>query len=347
MRDTKLGTSLLRAVLISIAGCGLAAAQAVLIAPMPCDALDIKPEAYDGSPTKVSFENRTDATLNVFRLSPDGKRVKEFKLAGTTGLPARYAAPRYGMPGTIWVVEDEAGKCIGGYKAGMQDGRVRIGDKELKVRNNVSPYRLKATVFPGFGVRPDRSEVFTDSLNVSSTVCDALNIWLGARTRDSACGWGMRVEGDRYLEFDLGQPVIASGAKPLGAIRDRKAAVHVFLGHNHERRFIQSIQELPPGEEAQSERVEFELFIDGVKHILLVGPWGPGEFNRGQKKPLNGEGTTKATVKRVSSTVWECHAPDGTVGRLWNNADTANPIDRGLYRISFRFRFELLPDTDE
>jgi hypothetical protein len=133
----------------------------------------------------------------------------------------------------------------------------------------------------------------------------------------------------------------------LGVIRDPKASVHVFLSHNHERRIILSIQELQPGEEAQSERVEFGLSIKGVTHNLLVGPWGPGEFNPNQKKPIHGEGTSRATVKRVSSTVWEVLAPEDTLGRLWNNADTANPIDRGLYRLSFRFRFELLPETVE
>ncbi|HTM47932.1 MAG TPA: hypothetical protein VL285_04610, partial [Bryobacteraceae bacterium] len=172
-------------------------------------------------------------------------------------------------------MEDDAGKCLGGYTAGTQEGRVKIGDKELTVLRDVPPYRLKTVVFPGFGVKPDRNEAFIDSPNVSSTVCDALNLWVGARTR-SACGGPAKQESDRYLEFDLRQPVAASGAKPLGVIRDPKAAVHVFLSHDHERRIILSIQELQPGEEAQSERVEFGLSINGVRHNLLVGPWGPG-----------------------------------------------------------------------
>ncbi|MBK5290340.1 MAG: hypothetical protein JJE04_01430 [Acidobacteriia bacterium] len=293
MRDKALRSSLFRFVLISVAGSGLASAQPVLLAPTPCEALDVKSETNSKTLTKVSFENRTDATLNVFRVFPDGKRSQEFKLAGTTGLPARYAAPRYGKPGAVWVVEDDAGKCLGGYTAGTQEGRVRIGDKELRVRRNVPPYRLKTVVFPGFGVKPDRNEAFIDSQNVSSTVCDGLNLWVGARTRDSACGGPAQQESDRYLEFDLRQPVAASSAISLGVIRDPKAGVHVFLSHNHERRFIVSVQELPAGEEAQSELVEFALSIDGVKHILLVGPWGPGLFNPRQKKQLHGEGTSR------------------------------------------------------
>jgi hypothetical protein len=346
MRHTASGASFFRFVLISVAGFGLASAQPVLIAPTPCEALDVKPETNSKTWTKVNFENRTDATLHIFRRFPDGKKSQDYNRAGITGLSARYASPLYGKPGAVWVVEDDAGKCLGGYTAGTLEGRVKIGDKELRVRLDVPPYRLKTVIFPGFSVKPDRDEAFIDSPNVSSTVCDAINLWVGARTR-SACGGPAQQESDRYLEFDLRQPVPASSAKPLGVIRDPKAAVHVFLSHNHERLFILSIQELQPGEEAQSERVEFGLSIDGVKHILLVGPWGPGLFNRQQKKPILGEGTSRATVKRVSSTVWEVLGPEDTLGRLWNNADTANPIDRGLYRLSFRFRFELLPETVE
>jgi hypothetical protein len=156
-----------------------------------------------------------------------------------------------------------------------------------------------------------------------------------------------KAESDRYLEFDLRKEVLASGAKPLGVVRDAYAAIHVFLGRGPEQKSIVSIQELLPGKEAQSERVELVFSIDDARHMLLVGPWGPGQFNKNQKKPLHGEGTSRATVKRISSTVWEAFAPEGTVGRLWNNADTANPIDLGLYLISFRFRFELLPESIE
>jgi hypothetical protein len=43
--------------------------------------------------------------------------------------------------------------------------------------------------------------------------------------------------------------------------------------------------------------------------------------------------------------MWVVDAPPGSIGRLWNNADPANPIDRGLYYVSFGMTFELLTDS--
>jgi hypothetical protein len=287
----------------------------------------------------VYFENRTDRPLHVFRISSDGRNKYP-----STVLPPRHAEARPGKSGAVWVVEDETGKCLAAYtaEAAGKNERVKIGDKDLKVRMGVPPNRLKTTVFPGFSVKPD-GDVYVDSQNVSSTVGESLNLWVARPPAESGSN-SQPSENNRYLEFDLSQPVTTSGAKVLGLIRDAKARIHVFLSHDHERHTIRNIQELASGDKAQSERVQFMLSINGIPHVLLVGPWGPGEFGPAQKTPINGDGTTKATVKRISDTVWEVDAPTNTLGRLWENADTATPIDRGLYRVSFRFRFELLPD---
>ena len=200
----------------SFVTCGLAYTQPVLIATTPCEALEDKPESEGKKWTKVYFENRTDATLHIFRLFPDGKKSEVYKRAGVTGLSARYASPLWGRPGAVWVVEDDAGKCLGGYTAGTEEGRVAIGDQELRVRLNVPPFRMKTTIFSGFAVKHDGNEEFVDSTNVSSTVCDGLNLWIGATTTpNSACAGPAKADSDRYLEFDLRQAVPASGAQPL------------------------------------------------------------------------------------------------------------------------------------
>jgi hypothetical protein len=81
MRNTTLGASL-SFVWICVACCELAFGQPVLITPTPCEAIDVKPESTNAKWTKIYFENRTDATLHVFRLFPDGKRSEDYKRAG-------------------------------------------------------------------------------------------------------------------------------------------------------------------------------------------------------------------------------------------------------------------------
>lgn len=326
-------------IVIAVTKSGIALAQPVPIAPVPCESLGVT-AIDEASPwININVENRTDQTLRIYQRLSDGTRKPEAILV------PRVAERFVRKPGTTWLVEDEAGICLGAYIIGTQYGRVRIGEKELRVRHNVPPYRLKTFVSPGFSVRPDRNEAYIDGPTVASPICDALSLFLGGRPQ-TPCGGQIRpTETDRHLEFDLSRPVIASGARALGVISDSRAALHVFL--DHEGRIIRSIQELESGKEAASERVEFDFHIGGIDHVLLVGPWGPGEFNRAQAKPLHGEGTTRATVKRISATGWTVEAPANSVGRLWNNADRANPIDLGLYRVSFGFTFELLPEGPE
>jgi hypothetical protein len=317
---------------------GLAYGQPALIAPTACDALVMTPPDEAGQWMTFDIANGSDATLKVFRSIAGGKR----KETATGILAPRYAERFWGKPGTVFIIEDTSGKCIAGYTVGKQHAQVKIGDKDIRVRQNVPPNRLKMVIFPGFSIKPDRNEPFVDSQGVNSTMCEALYLWIGARTAQACGGPRKAIDSDRYIEIDLSRPV--AGARPLGVIRENKAEIHVFLDHDHERRTIRNIQELEPGEQSESERTEFGLSVNGVHHTLLVGPWGPGEFGTRQKKQIHGEGTTKAFVKRVSSTIWEVFTADNATGRLWHNEDTANPIDRGLYRLSFHFRFELLPE---
>jgi hypothetical protein len=301
---------------------------------------------------QVFFENRTDRTLRVFRLSSDGKN----KYPSTVLAPG-HGDIRQGKVGAVWVVEEDDGKCIGAYTASVagKNEFVRIGEGDLLVPHGVPPNRLKVTVYPGFSVRPDREEVHVDSQDgVWATVCESLNLWVGVSFEDSKssspCGVAQesnkRINTGRQIVFDLTRPAV-SGGTGLGVVRDRNADLHVFFSHEHERHTTRSVWELKPGERAESDRVELRFSVNGVPHNMLVGPWGPGEFNRSQIKMLHGNGSTKATVVRVSPTVWEVQSAENSLGRLWNNADKANPVDLGLYPISFRFRFELLPEKLE
>ena len=97
--------------LIASVTCGFAQ-RPTLIAPEPCEGLVVKP-LVDAEPWHgVFFENRTDTTLHVFRISSDGRNKYP-----SIVLEPRHAVRRGAKSGAVWVVEDESGKCLAAYRA--------------------------------------------------------------------------------------------------------------------------------------------------------------------------------------------------------------------------------------
>ena len=145
------------------------------------------------------------------------------------------------------------------------------------------------------------------------------------------------------MGFDLTHPVPESGAQNRGIIKANTAAANVFWEHDPERHTTYSIQALPLGQTSSSERVNLSVTIDGKRHMLQFGSWAPGEFTSTLQN-VHGNGTTAARITRDSETEWTIDAREGSIGRLWDISDGKIALDKGLYRFSFKIRFELLPD---
>jgi hypothetical protein len=146
---------------------------------------------------------------------------------------------------------------------------------------------------------------------------------------------------ERYMTFDLSRPVEGSGAVKLQMEKDDLARFHVFWKHDHgstERFFYMG--EIPIGTTVESDRVEMWAFVNGVQHVLQVGPWAMGEFS--DRAPIDGKGTTKATITRETDYSWRIKAPNGSVARLWNSSDIEHPVDKGLYYFDFDVEFTRL-----
>lgn len=145
--------------------------------------------------------------------------------------------------------------------------------------------------------------------------------------------------GIRALRFDLRHPVPGSGSVVLDEVVDYEGIMRVFWKRAGTPPQPVSIQAMPESDSAHTvERVQFELDIDGRPYVLQFGPWGMGQFNpRGAR--IQGDGTTAATVRRVSQHEWIVSAPPGSVGRLWDISDIDDPKEGGLYRFSFDVRF--------
>jgi len=143
----------------------------------------------------------------------------------------------------------------------------------------------------------------------------------------------------RFLRFDLNQPVVASGAKPLGTIDDRLGRVLVAWKHDHsddpeKNELIHCFADIDTvGQTVESTRVEVWVRVDGEQHVLQMGPWVMGEFSARAK--IDGAGTSQARITRTSEKSWRIAAPKGSIGRLWNYSDIQHPINKGLYHFDF------------
>lgn len=148
----------------------------------------------------------------------------------------------------------------------------------------------------------------------------------------------------RTLALDLSEPVLASGARALGVVRDSAVRLHVFHMLDAQR-VIWNLRDIPVGADVESDRTEFHVNVAGVPHVLQFGPWALGQCNEPYAKGgvLRGEGTTPVRVRRLSEGEFVIEAPPGSVGRLWDARDQSRPADRGLYRFAFRARIAQQP----
>jgi len=89
-----------------------------------------------------------------------------------------------------------------------------------------------------------------------------------------------------------------------------------------------------------ADRAEMWATVNGVQHVLQMGPWAMGEFS--PRAPLNGNGTTKSKITRESEGVWRFTAASGSIARLWDYSDIQKPIDKGLYYFDFDVKFTKL-----
>ena len=156
---------------------------------------------------------------------------------------------------------------------------------------------------------------------------------------------------NRAMLLDLNQPLAGTPAIPRGVIRSTEVNFGAFWGQDNkknwvvngiERPAIRQLHDIPPGKTVMSDRTEIRFFIGGVQHILQFGPWTTGQYQSAQGS-LNGNGTTRAMLTRKSATSWAVRSSPRSIGRLWDNHDSAHPVDLGLYYFSFDVEFAQVP----
>lgn len=148
----------------------------------------------------------------------------------------------------------------------------------------------------------------------------------------------------RAMFIDLGRPVRASGAAPLGIIRDAGASLHFFYLRDRNGA-IWNTRDIPVGAKAVSDRTELTFEVDGRWHRLHFGPWAIGDCQEAYASgaAIHGAGTSSVQIERLSASAFRVFAPTQSRARLWDYANPAQPRDRGLYEFAFEVSVTALP----
>jgi hypothetical protein len=140
------------------------------------------------------------------------------------------------------------------------------------------------------------------------------------------------------LIFDLSQPVPGSvpASVSYGKLAIPGGRFHALYYLNEQTMHITSVYELPIGATVLLERVELWMKLpNGHDAILQFGPWGLGTCSTNIGSVIGGDGTTQASVTRVSEGDFHVAGGRGSIGRLWDYYDPSNPVDFGLYYFTF------------
>ena len=196
----------------------------------------------------------------------------------------------------------------------------------------------------GYSVRSDGlGPYISGSLGTQVLVGPLAGLFLGRG--------GVRVR-PRAFTVDLSRPVPGDIGVPLGVVRATgwpgnfipaggDYFVEIAAQWYTEADYTQhSLLDIPIGSTVQAEQLDLNFYIDGLHHVLQMGPQPTGHcFSDGTA--IHGDGTTRGTITRPTPTRWVVDLPPGSIGRLFqvDRADK-HAINRGLYYVSLHFELQ-------
>ena len=157
--------------------------------------------------------------------------------------------------------------------------------------------RMSAVIYGGNSLKSDGLGPFVDGVKESGVfgrVSLNLLTWNHLDATSNVPYPDAKAPRERWLIFDLSRPVPGSGAKRLEQPFDELARFHVFWKHQHETETIVPPSAIPVGTTVETDRVEMWTRINGIQHVLQMGPWGMGEFS--PRALIHGKGTSKAKI---------------------------------------------------
>ncbi len=144
----------------------------------------------------------------------------------------------------------------------------------------------------------------------------------------------------RAIRVDLSQPVPGGGGVARGIVTDSshlEVAAQWRAEPNGERRRAYALVDIPEGTTVSAAQLDVQFHIDGVVHVLQMGPQPIGHCFS-DSPAISGAGTTSGTITRRDANTWVVDLPPGSVGRLYDvHLSYPHAVDRGLYRVALRF----------
>lgn len=140
------------------------------------------------------------------------------------------------------------------------------------------------------------------------------------------------VPNPRRLKVNLEHPVPGGGGVPLGIISDGDDSGIVV-----EVDTLPPISSMPVGQTVSAAQLNVGFHLNGRFHLLQIGPLPYGHCHAGPNL-VNGTGTSSATIYRASRDRWVIDLPAGSMGRLFDIANTkAYAVDKGLYLVRLHY----------
>lgn len=137
----------------------------------------------------------------------------------------------------------------------------------------------------------------------------------------------------RFVVVDLSHPVNRS-SPAFRAVRDSAFEIHFFFMRDRSG-YIWNTRDIPIGATVKSDLTDVYTSIGGKPYNIRFGPFALSTCSASFGL-TTGEGTTQATVQRLSESEWRLTLPKGSRGRVWDFTHPQAPKDLGSYDISFQ-----------
>jgi hypothetical protein len=137
----------------------------------------------------------------------------------------------------------------------------------------------------------------------------------------------------RAIVMNLNNPVPGGGGVARGVITDNSDLTVETQWYTGADLVRHNLHEIPVGTTVLADQIDVSLHINGVYHVMQMGPRPYGHcYSSGTA--VHGAGTTRGTISRVSTSRWEIDLPSGSIGRLFDDHNTdVHAADKGLYYI--------------
>ena len=240
-------------------------------------------------------------------------------------------------------VRGSSPNCHSGFGLGSCEPGERVCNLPTSTTTPAQPVRSVIISDSGYSIRSDgRGAYFGDSANVT---VPRIGVVAGVLLHPAARG-----EAQRSFVVDLNHPVRGDIGKPLGVHRVdgsvpgrfdpsgsdfiNELAAHANTDWDQHQ---QSFAETPVGGSVPLGQLGLDFYINGVLHLLQMGPQPYGHCYAAGTA-VYGDGTTMGTISHPDSSTWVVDLPPGSVARLFENRHgDPSAVNRGLYYVSLHF----------